>query len=157
MKSDGQMLLATTITELSTEFERARKLNGNEELAVDTDGSLKEVLIGSYYSEYRGCDVTLKYIDPSTATDAEAVGIVLEAMDGKDIPLVNEKTRGLDTLYTKFGRSDGKDGNPTLKKDSTTAGTGYIEFTIQVLNRNTDGTDQAVAEQTVCVKPSLCM
>lgn len=159
MKSDAQMLLSTTIAEISVEFERARGFNGDEKLP--TDGTE----IKTYYSEYRGGEREL--INDSKTTENRGILIAIpeyEGKEGSDEPLANEKTRGLSTLYTKFvkeNESDGKyvDGVPVFKSDLTsteTSLTGYIEFTVAVFNHTADENDQQVAIKTVKVRPMLC-
>ena len=161
MKSDAQMLLSTTITVISAEFERARSLNGSEELP----GGNTTTPITSYYSEYRGGNCKL-YNDTATSGNQGIEVAILKndgsAKDGE--PLVNEKTRGLPTLYTKFvkSESDLSDDSPeftpdSLTGDGTAAKSGYIEFTVAVFNHAADGSkDQMVAVRTVRVRPTLC-
>lgn len=147
LKSDAQMLLATTITEISTEFERARDLQiGDNNVVL------------SYYSEYRGGKAVLQNDDTN--------GIKISLNDGEPVSLVTEGTRGIETLYTKFTSADKNTAVadttstepdvPYFISDSTTAETsGYIRYTIKVYNQLADGEDQELAKETVCVRPAL--
>jgi len=159
MKSDAQMLLSTTITEISAEFERARSLNGNEALPADN------AEISAYYSEYRGGERVL--INDTASTENKGIEIAIPKSDGSvdsAEPLANEKTRGLSTLYTKFVVNDANDqtpaaGTPIFMWDqgaANTSVTGYIEFTVAVFNHTAGGSDQMVARRTVKVRPTLC-
>ena len=170
MKSDAQMLLATTITELSAEYERARYLNGSD--ALPAEGAS----IVNYFSEYRGGWVRLGNAGAAKDKDDQNVGIVIggvaedysvtsstdlakEDNTSSMYSLVNRETRGLDTLYTRFVPIDWDSTSnenppytlPVYKTD------GYIEFRIQVCNEQTGSNDQPLADQVVCIRPVLCM
>jgi len=113
LKADGQMLLATSITELSAEFERARLLNGSATLpSIETP-------ISNFYSEVRGGNVTLNNdkLGVVTSEGEEALsntdghtGIFLSSSDSTpagEIRLVTDDMRGMPTLYTKLVAVDG--------------------------------------------------
>jgi len=161
LKADAQMLLATTITEVSTEFERAKD--------VKVDASNKNSISG-FYSERRGGDVEFQntgWISDSD-TDNGKVGILITNLydDGSKpyVALVTDDTRGADTLYTKFVKANDDDtkdpGVPYFVEDDGTEKTGYIQYTIKVYNHKAssaaDGSDDMpLAKQTVSVRPVL--
>lgn len=149
MKADAEMLLATTITELSTEFERARNLNGIDAVPATNDP------ITTFYSEYRGGMTTFTSGEGTTGIIATTV------LEGSEVTaeLANEKTRGLSTLYTKFIDDSGADSTPVFKRDTasdTEQSSGFIQFTVGVFNKTADGRDQLITHQVVKVRPVLC-
>lgn len=178
LKSDAQMLLATTITEISTEFERARNLELGE-----------NNVISSYYSECRGGNAVLE-------NGSDTKGIVISINSGVPVTLVTEGTRGIETLYTKFtseasdsdeasstnpnvpyfvedpdvsaphsiseseDAESNSEGGPGILVDSTDGSidkgkSGYIRYTIEVCNHTGEGKDQVLKTETVCVRPVL--
>ena len=149
MKADAEMLLATTITELSTEFERARNLKGIDAVPATNDP------ITTFYSEYRGGMTTFTSGEGTTGIIATTV------LEGSEVTaeLANEKTRGLSTLYTKFIDDSGADSTPVFKRDTasnTEQSSGFIQFTVGVFNKTADGRDQLITHQVVKVRPVLC-
>ena len=190
LKADAQMLLATTITEVSAEFERAR------DIEVESDQS-----IGKFYSERRGGYVSFENKKWGDIDEGgwRIAGIAITNLNNTDnkhplVTLVTDDARGADTLYTLFTTSRIKDiadpGIPFYRKDSVTEtnaetnkedkknvegpgaiktkvkkeesmDSGYIQYTIQVLNHKINGAadgsdDQVLATRTVTVRPVLC-
>lgn len=180
LKADAQMLLATTITEVSAELERAK------DLQVNSDQS-----IGEFYSERRGGYVQFEN-EKWGDTDKggwRIVGIAITNLNdtGNEHPLVTMVTddaRGADTLYTQFVKTndDSDPGVPFFKKDSVSEETdkthtadaaddkegsgalkietkkeksmdpGYIQYTIQVLNHKISGAADGSDDQVLATR-----
>lgn len=158
LKADAQMLLATTITEISTEFERAKDI----EIEVDNKNA-----INGFYSERRGGVV--KFKNDGWNGGKNNVGITITDLSASDsfVELVTDDTRGATTLYTKFEKKDKNDVNdpgvPFFVGEirSVKSLSGYIQYTIKVYNHKVSNSedeseDQELASQTVYVRPVLC-
>ena len=162
LKADAQMLRATTITEISTEFERAKDI----EIEVYNKNA-----INGFYSERRGGVVKFKNDgwNGGKNNGKNNVGITITDLSASDsfVELVTDDTRGATTLYTKFEKKDKNDVNDPgvpffvgeIRSDKSLSG--YIQYTIKVYNHKVSNSedeseDQELASQTVYVRPVLC-
>ncbi len=158
LKADAQMLLATTITEISTEFERTDDIVINDR---------NKNAINSFYSERRGGVVEFRNDGWNGGINNVGITITNLYESGSFVELVTDDTRGAKTLYTKFEKKNKNDVNDPgvpffvgeIRSDKSLSG--YIQYTIKVYNHKVsngadESEDQELATQTVYVRPVLC-